>query len=69
MFEYKSLLLKYFWPVSVCMFEKLSEYFENIDTVHNGYSDNGGDMGFLAKLSLYPLYHYIQYITLSNVYH
>ena len=24
-------------------------------TVHNGYSDNGGDMRFLAKLSLYPI--------------
>ena len=28
-------------------------------TVDNGYSDNGGDMGFLAILSLYPIYHYI----------
>ena len=24
-------------------------------TVHIGYSDNGGDTGFMAKLSLYPI--------------
>ena len=35
-------------------------------TVHIGYSDNPRDMEFWAKLSLYPIYHYIQYITITN---
>ena len=36
-------------------------------TVHNGYSDNGGDMEFLAKLSIYPICHYIQCISLNSL--
>ena len=29
-------------------------------TVHNGYSYRGGDTELLAKLTLYPVYQYIQ---------
>ena len=38
-------------------------------TVHNGYSDNGGDMEFLAKVSLYPMYITKFIVTTSNIFY
>ena len=35
--------------------------------VHIGYSYNGGDTGFMAKLSLWPNYRYIQIIAMSKL--